>query len=77
MSLSNRNTTTKTDYASIEGGYDWLVARRCAPTGAMDKLHLAAAALSAPRRRASRSALICLSACLFLSTTCIVLFELG
>ena len=75
MSLSNRNTTTKTDYASIEGGYDGSPRPPRRTDSVMDKLHQLPQRYFSPAASRQQVCAYILSACLFLSTTCIVLFE--
>ena len=75
MSLSNRNTNTKTDYASIEGGYDGSPRPPRRTDSVMDKLHQLPQRYFSPAASRQQVCAYILSACLFLSTTCIVLFE--
>ena len=75
MSLSNRNTNTKTDYASIEGGYQGSPRPPQRTDSVMDKLHQLPQRYFSPRASRQQICAYILSACLFLSTTCIVLFE--
>jgi hypothetical protein len=79
MSLSNRNTTNKTDYASIEGGYDGSRRPPRRTDSVMDKLHQFAARRTdtyfSPAASRQQVCAYILSALVFLSTTCIVLFE--
>ena len=75
MSLSNRNNNTKTDYASIEGGYQGSPRPPQRTDSVMDKLHQLPQRYFSPRASRQQICAYILSACLFLSTTCIVLFE--
>ena len=76
MSLSNRGgNNVKTDYASIEGGYQGSPRPPQRTDSVMDKLHQLPQRYFSPRASRQQICAYILSACLFLSTTCIVLFE--